>query len=100
MRIIKALFIGVIFVVALFFTAINTHFVKVYYYYDSPPLEIPLFLVALGAILLGMAISGLIAFVERLQLKREIRSLKRVVKEQEAELNALRNLPLEAEKEG
>ena len=100
MRILKSLFIGGIFAVALFFTAINTHLVDVYYYYDRPPLQIPLFLVALGAVLIGMAFAGLVALVERFHLKREIRHLRKVVREQEAELNTLRNLPLEGEKEG
>lgn len=49
------------------------------------------------AFLFGVVIAGVYGIVERFRLKKEIRSLKKAVKENDAELNSLRNLPITSE---
>ena len=94
MRILKTLFIGVLFLIALIFAAENTGPVEIHYY-GIVPIQIPLFLVVFVAILLGILIAGLVSSFDKFKLKREMNRLKRVVRTQEEELNSLRNLPLD-----
>lgn len=96
MRIVKLLFIVVLFIITLVFTAENTHLVEVRFeYYGISNLQLPLFLVVFLSILFGTLLAGIVAYIERFHLKREINKLRRLNKNQEDELSLLRNLPLE-----
>ncbi len=65
-----------------------------FYSYQSS--KLPLSLVALGAFLLGVLAAGFQGIMERVGLRREIRSLRKELTGKESELTSLRNLPVTA----
>lgn len=65
-------------------------------FYSIQSSRLPLSLVALGAFLIGVLAAGLQGILDRMGLKRDIRSLKKELSEKEKELNSLRNLPVTA----
>ncbi len=95
MRILKALFIGILFILAIIFATENTHEVGINYY-GLMPVHVPLFLVVFASVMIGVFFAGILASIEQFRLKREINRLKKVKLTQEKELNSLRNLPLES----
>ncbi len=62
--------------------------------------EISLYYVVTIAFLFGVLITGLYGIVERFRLKRQIKDIKYASKEQEKELNSLRNLPITSDNVG
>lgn len=81
------------------FAILNTAPMKVNYFYNKPPLEMPAFIVILSALLFGVLITGLLYSLDRFRLKRHISGLKKHIKKQEDELVRLRNIPFEETKE-
>ncbi|MGA1845464.1 lipopolysaccharide assembly protein LapA domain-containing protein [Deferribacter abyssi] len=81
------------------FAAFNMQSVDIKYFFNKPPIQLPLFFVVLAAFILGVIISAFIAFTEKIKLKKEINSLKKENKELEKEIIRLKNLPLSKEKE-
>ena len=55
---------------------------------------IPLILLLLAAFVVGLAVMGLLNLVRIFMLRRDLRRLQRQIRELEAELKSLRNLPL------
>ena len=68
------------------------------YHYQSA--EISLYYIVTIAFLFGILVAGLYGILERYQLLREIKRIKRDSKEKEEELNSLRNLPITSENVG
>ena len=59
--------------------------------------DLSIFLIAVVAFLFGVVVIWLFGFSERISLKRQIRDLMKDVKNNEMELNSLRNLPVTTE---
>ena len=57
----------------------------------------PVFLIAVITFLIGVVATWLYGISERMNFKRQFKSLKRDVAEKEKELNSLRNLPVTTE---
>ena len=68
------------------------------YHYKSA--EISLYYIVTIAFLFGILVAGLYGILERYQLLKEIKRIKRDSKEKEEELNSLRNLPITSENVG
>ena len=68
------------------------------YHYQS--VEISLYYIVTIAFLFGILVAGLYGILERYQLLKEIKRIKRDSKEKEEELNSLRNLPITSENVG
>lgn len=91
--IIKTLIIAVI----ALFAAFNMQLVDIKYFFNQPPIQVPLFVVILASFILGILITAFIAFVEKMKTGREINRLKKEKKELENEIARLKNLPLTKE---
>jgi uncharacterized membrane protein YciS (DUF1049 family) len=63
--------------------------------YESP--DISLYIIVTITFLFGILVSGLYGILERFRLQKQIRLLQKQVREKDAELNSLRNLPITAE---
>jgi len=59
--------------------------------------NLPVFMIAIIAFLIGVACIWVYGISERLDYKRQIKMLMKDVKEKEHELNSLRNLPVTSE---
>jgi len=66
-----------------------------FFKWESP--AISLYLISVITFCVGVIFTGLYSMLERFRLKKEIRTLKKDVKEKERELTSLRNLPVTAE---
>jgi len=82
-------------VVIVVFAILNTAPMQVNYFFERPPLELPVFIVVLSALLFGVLLSGLLYSMDRFRLKRHISQLKKHIKKQEDEMTRLRNIPFE-----
>lgn len=63
-------------------------------FYNYQTSNLPLSLVALAAFFIGVIAAGLQGILERMNLKREIKSLRKELEIKEKELSSLRNLPV------
>jgi uncharacterized integral membrane protein len=81
------------------FSILNTGQMDIYYFFDKPPVKLPVFIVVLSGILLGVLISGLLYSMDRFRLSRRISGLKKHLKKQDDELVRLRNIPFDEPKE-
>jgi len=94
MKVLVALIITVLFFLVLMFCVQNldpqvtVHFFR----YESPP--IPVFALALVAVLLGAAATGVVALIEGVKLRVRNLQLTRRIKKLEAEIESLRSLAL------
>jgi len=59
--------------------------------------NLPVFMIAIIAFLIGVACIWVYGISERLDFKRQIKMLMKNVKDKEQELNSLRNLPVTSE---
>lgn len=75
------------------FALMNLQQVEVTYFFNAPVVKIPLFLLIIAALVIGMAVSSLLYFFERMRLTGEVRSLKKKLKGAEDENARLRSLP-------
>jgi uncharacterized membrane protein YciS (DUF1049 family) len=63
------------------------------YFFNSPAVQMPLFLVIIASMVIGLVLSSLLYFFDRMKLTGEIRKLKKKVKASEDEITRLRSLP-------
>ena len=83
----------VIVLVALAYWNVNQS-VDVTFYPGTVLEDIPVFLVILGSIFLGVLIAGVIGAFEQIRHRMRERDLSRQLRELEAEVRELRNLPI------
>lgn len=84
--------------VIIVFAILNTETVQVKYFFGAPKLKMPVFIIALGSMLLGVVLTTLMYYLDRFKLSHQISGLKKQVKKQEDELERLRNLPFTEDK--
>ncbi|PLX70701.1 MAG: hypothetical protein C0602_04120 [Denitrovibrio sp.] len=77
------------------FAILNTAPMQVNYFFNKPPMQLPVFIVVLSAILFGVLLTGMLYSMDRFRLKRQISALKKEIKKQEDEMVRLRNIPFE-----
>jgi uncharacterized integral membrane protein len=94
MSVIKWLLIGVIFVVLLVFCVSNNELVDLRFL-TTHLATWPLWVVALAGFAVGFFTMYVISLADNLKLRSTIRGLRRDRRELDAEVQALRNLPLE-----
>jgi len=97
-------------IVALFFVVIivenhETLSNTVYFRFDMFSLhyrtvDISLYYIAAIPFLLGVIITGIFGIVERYKLNKQIKDLRKIVKNKDKELSSLRNLPITADNMG
>jgi uncharacterized integral membrane protein len=94
MKVLVALIITVLFFLVLMFCVQNLdqQVTVRLFHYESPP--IPVFALALVAVLLGAAATGLVALIEGVKLRVRNLQLTRRIKKLEAEIESLRGLAL------
>ncbi|HAL87416.1 MAG TPA: DUF1049 domain-containing protein [Deferribacteraceae bacterium] len=79
--------------VVVIFAVMNVQQVEVTYFFNSPAVQMPLFLVIIASMVIGLVLSSLLYFFDRMKLTSEIRKLKKKVKLSEDEITRLRSLP-------
>jgi uncharacterized integral membrane protein len=97
MWILRWLFIAVIMIVVLAFALQNLEQRTIVRFWNWQSSELPLILFLFEAFVVGLLVWFLVAIFHELQLRSEIRHVRKENKKLEAELKALRNLPLEEE---
>lgn len=98
MWILRWFFIAVIMILVLAFAIQNLDQRTVVRFYKWESAELPLILFLFEAFVLGLLVWFLVAVFHELQLRSEIRHIRKENRKLQAELTALRNLPLEEEK--
>jgi len=87
------LILGMFFVALIFTFQNDDHRVPLTFgSHTTEPL--PIFIIMLGAFLLGVIFTSIIGIIEGMKMRVSVSKLKRKVKQYQAELDALRNLPL------
>jgi len=86
-------------VVIVIFAILNTDPMNVHYFFNKQPIQLPVFIVVLSALLFGVLLSGLLYSMDRFRLKRQISGMKKHINKQDDELVRLRNIPFEESKE-
>ena len=81
------------------FSILNTASMSVNYFFEKPPIQLPVFIVVLSALLFGVLLSGLLYSMDRFRLKRQISALRKQLKKQEDEMVRLRNIPFDEPQE-
>lgn len=94
MKLVKNIFIALLFLVAITFALKNNEEVTISYYFQEGPLEIPLYLLVFISVIFGILIGGVEGFVEKVRSGNTIRKLKKELACKEEELTSLRNLPI------
>jgi len=97
MWILRLFFIAVIMIVVLAFALQNLEQRTVVRFWSWQSAELPLILFLFEAFVVGMLVWFLVAIFHELQLRSEIRHIRKENKKLKTELTALRNLPLEEE---
>ena len=97
MWILRLFFIAVIMIVVLAFALQNLEQRTVVRFWSWQSAELPLILFLFEAFVVGLLVWFLVAIFHELQLRSEIRHIRKENKKLKAELIALRNLPLEVE---
>lgn len=97
MWILRWLFIAVIMILVLAFALQNLEQHTVVSFWNWQSAELPLILFLFEAFVVGLLVWFLVAVFHELQLRSEIRQVRKQNKKLQAELTALRNLPLEEE---
>ena len=97
MWILRLFFIAVIMIVVLAFALQNLEQRTVVRFWSWQSAELPLILFLFEAFVVGLLVWFLVAIFHELQLRSEIRHIRKENKKLKAELTALRNLPLEVE---
>jgi len=73
------------------------HFKANLLFFDYQTADLSIFLIAVVTFLFGVLVTWLFGFSERVSYKRQIKALMKDVKNNEMELNSLRNLPVTTE---
>jgi uncharacterized integral membrane protein len=97
MWILRWFFIAVIMIVVLAFALQNLEQRTVVRFWSWESAELPLILFLFEAFVVGLLVWFLVAIFHELQLRSEIRHIRKENKKLQVELTALRNLPLEEE---
>jgi uncharacterized integral membrane protein len=97
MWILRLFFIAIIMIVVLAFALQNLEQRTVVRFWNWQSAELPLILFLFEAFVVGLLVWFLVAIFHELQLRSEIRHIRKENKKLRAELTALRNLPLEEE---
>jgi len=95
MWILRWFFIAVIMILVLAFALQNLEQRTVVRFWSWESAELPLILFLFEAFVVGLLVWFLVAIFHELQLRSEIRHIRKENKKLQAELTALRNLPLE-----
>jgi uncharacterized integral membrane protein len=90
MNILKGIFYLLLLGVAIGFAIHNDHLVSLHYYFGWESLPLPLFLWAFLFLLVGLLISGGIAFSSKLSLRSRVRRLKKAIAGLEQKRQSLR----------
>ena len=83
----------VLIVMAIFFTQNSGQSVDLRFF-RREYLDIPLYYVMIGAFLVGLLVSLLLAALRELKLHQDLRGLQKELKERDKEIGELRSLPL------
>jgi uncharacterized integral membrane protein len=97
MWIFRWLFIAIVMILVLAFALQNLEQRTVVRFYTWETAELPLILFLFEAFVVGLIVWFLVAIFHDLQLRSEIRRIRKENKKLRSELTALRNLPLEEE---
>jgi uncharacterized integral membrane protein len=97
MWILRWLFIAIVMIMVLAFALQNLEQRTVVRFYTWESAELPLILFLFEAFVVGLIVWFLVAIFHDLQLRSEIRRIRKENKKLRSELTALRNLPLEEE---
>ncbi|KPL20005.1 MAG: hypothetical protein AMJ92_00740 [candidate division Zixibacteria bacterium SM23_81] len=97
MWILRWLFIAIVMILVLAFALQNLEQRTVVRFYTWESVELPLILFLFEAFVVGLIVWFLVAIFHDLQLRSEIRRIRKENKKLRSELTALRNLPLEEE---
>jgi uncharacterized integral membrane protein len=97
MWIFRWLFIAIVMILVLAFALQNLEQRTVVRFYTWETVELPLILFLFEAFVVGLIVWFLVAIFHDLQLRSEIRRIRKENKKLRSELTALRNLPLEEE---
>lgn len=89
-KVIKTVFLTLLFILGITFSMENAEPLILHYYFglETPP--IPLFLLALFAVLLGVLIAGMGFIMDQLALKKALRGKEREIASLERELKQYR----------
>jgi len=91
-RILNYLFLLVVLIFSLTFTAINVQSIQINYYLGSQ--EAPLALVLGGTLIAGAILGALVMMKPIMRLKLKSSKLRRSIRDNEKEISILRTLPL------
>jgi lipopolysaccharide assembly protein A len=94
MRLLKTIFMTLLFILAITFAMKNQETVSLRYYFTTELWTVPLFILVFVSVLVGILIAGMGSFFSGVKLKQEIRRKQKTILELQKELNSLRNLPL------
>jgi uncharacterized integral membrane protein len=97
MWIFRWLFIAIVMILVLAFALQNLEQRTVVRFYTWETAELPLILFLFEAFVVGLIVWFLVAIFHDLQLRSEIRRIRKENKKLRSELTALRNMPLEEE---
>ncbi|MGE4318264.1 MAG: lipopolysaccharide assembly LapA domain-containing protein [Deferribacterales bacterium] len=93
MRAIAGLIKIAVTLVIIVFAILNTGPVEIQYFFGAPMLKMPVFIVVLGAMLLGVILTTLMYYLDRFKLSHTVSVQKKQIKKLEDELERLRNIP-------
>ncbi len=93
MLILKIISGTIVFILLLIFASQNSEYVSLNFGSDGP-VRLQLFIVILGALVIGMVIVWFISLYEKVKLVGQLRALKKEKKRIEGELNSLRKMPI------
>jgi uncharacterized integral membrane protein len=93
MLILKIISGTIVFILLLIFASKNSEYVTLNFG-SVEPVRLQLFIVILGALVIGMVIVWFISLYEKVKLVGQLRVLKKEKKRIEGELNSLRKMPI------
>ncbi len=88
-KIIKAIFLTLLFIFGITFAVENTEPVVLRYYFDLESVPIPVFLLVMFSILLGVLVTGLGFLADVWSLKKELRDRERQIRSLREEAGSL-----------
>ena len=94
MRLLKTIFMTLLFILAITFAMKNQEAVSLQYYFTRELWTVPLFVLVFVSVLVGVLIAGLGSFLSGVKLKQEIRRKQKTILELQKEVDSFRNLPL------
>ena len=88
-------FIRILLIVSvLVLSYLNMQMVEFRYFFTTPAIKVPLIVIFLGGVFIGVLFAGLVSFVQKYRLKKEISQINKKLKLAEDEAHRLRSLPL------